>query len=73
MEELLQETLNDETNELREQLKIKDTKIKKNDIQNKINLKLDKHQILCRNYFHILQHADIFFSIVLDIDSSDVF
>jgi len=46
LEEILQETLNEETNELREQLIIKETKIKQNDIQNKVNLKLNKHQIL---------------------------
>jgi len=46
LEELLQETLNEETNELREQLVIKDKIIEKTNIDNKMQIKIDKHNLL---------------------------
>jgi len=46
LEEVLHDTMNEETVELRNQLLIKDEKIKLNEIKYKLDLKLNKHKIL---------------------------
>jgi MSV199 domain len=46
LEELLQETINEETNELRNQLMVKDTQLAQKDTQHKRELKMKKHKTL---------------------------
>ena len=50
LEELLQEILNEETNELRNQLVIKDKIIEKTNIDNKMQNKIDKHNLLMEKF-----------------------
>lgn len=48
LEELLQETINEETIELRNQLLLKEGQIILNDVQHKIDLKIEKHNTLVK-------------------------
>jgi len=46
LEELLQETINEESTELRNQLLLKNNQIEKNDIENKLKIKMSRHNTL---------------------------